>query len=126
MLPCSATYLDDAADGAAGSLQDVLETLAAGGRLIGNGAFDELARGVGGNLAAYENMGASLDCLRLYCKSILVSGLNFPARGQSRGASAVQMPPRKHGTDKECRAAMMGLCMTMKGPNSCTLESKTE
>lgn len=85
---CSATYLDDAADGAAGSLQDVLEALAAGRRLIGNGAFDQLARGIRGNLAAYEDMGAGLDCLRLYCERVLVSGLNFPARGQSRGARA--------------------------------------
>lgn len=88
-ISCSATYLDDAADGAAGSLQDVLEALAAGRCLIGNGAFDQLARGVGGDLAAYENMGASLDGLRLYCEGILVSGLNFPARGQSRCATLV-------------------------------------
>lgn len=34
------------------------------------------------------------------------------------------MPPRKHGTSEESRAAMMGLCMTMKGPNICKLEAK--
>jgi len=45
------TYFDGAVDVAAGILEDVLESLAAGFGLVGNAATDEVALGVGGNLA---------------------------------------------------------------------------
>jgi hypothetical protein len=45
------TYLDGAVDVAAGILEDVLESLAAGLGLVGDGAADEVALGVGGDLA---------------------------------------------------------------------------
>jgi hypothetical protein len=45
------TYLDGAVDIAAGVLEDVLESLAAGLGLVGNAAANEVALGVGGDLA---------------------------------------------------------------------------
>jgi hypothetical protein len=45
------TYLDGAVDVAAGILENVLESLAAGLGLVGNAAANEVALGVGGNLA---------------------------------------------------------------------------
>jgi hypothetical protein len=45
------TYLDSAVNVAAGVLEDVLEGLAAGLGLVGNAAADEVALGVGGDLA---------------------------------------------------------------------------
>jgi hypothetical protein len=45
------TYLDGAVDVAAGILEDVLESLAAGLGLVGNAAANKVALGVGGDLA---------------------------------------------------------------------------
>jgi hypothetical protein len=45
------TYLDGAVDVATGVLEDVLESLAAGLGLVGNAAANEVALGVGGDLA---------------------------------------------------------------------------
>ena len=45
------TYLDGAVDVAAGIFEDVLESLAAGLGLVGNAATNEVALGVGGDLA---------------------------------------------------------------------------
>jgi hypothetical protein len=45
------SYLDGAVDVAASILEDVLESLAAGLGLVGNAAADEVALGVGGDLA---------------------------------------------------------------------------
>lgn len=59
------TYLDDSADRASSGLEDVLHALAADGRLLGNGALNEVALSIGGNLAGNENVRACLNGLRL-------------------------------------------------------------
>jgi hypothetical protein len=60
------TYLDHALERAAGRLEDVLEVLAAGGRLVGDAALDEVARCVTGDLAGDPNLRAGLDGLGLW------------------------------------------------------------
>ena len=57
------TYLHTSADGATGILEDVLEPLAARGRLVGNAAFDQLALSRGGDLAGDEDVRAGDDGL---------------------------------------------------------------
>ena len=58
-------YLDDAAERAAGIFQDRLQVLADRCRLVGDAAFDEIARCIGGELAGDEDVRACDDGLRL-------------------------------------------------------------
>lgn len=52
-------------DTAAGVLEDVLERLAAGFGLVGDAAADELALGVGGDLAGDPDLAGGFDGLGL-------------------------------------------------------------
>lgn len=54
---------DDLVHGATGGFEDGLEVLAALGRLGGDGAVDEVAGGVGGDLARAPDLAGSLDGL---------------------------------------------------------------
>ena len=58
-------YLDGAVDAAAGVLEDVLERLAAGLGLVGDAALDQVALGVGRDLARDPDLAASFDGLGL-------------------------------------------------------------
>lgn len=69
--------LDDLADGRAGLLEDGLEVGDAGGRLLLDGALDQVALGVAGDLAGAVDGGGGLDGLGLRDRS----GISVSIRG---------------------------------------------
>ena len=60
------THLDGTVDVAAGVLEDVLERLAAGLGLVGDAAADEVALGVGRDLAGDPDLAGGFDSLGLW------------------------------------------------------------
>ena len=61
----SSIYLDSAVDVAAGVFKDVLERLAAGLGLVGDATSNEVALGVGGNLARDPDLAGGFNGLGL-------------------------------------------------------------
>ena len=59
-------HLDGTVDVAAGVLEDVLERFAAGLGLVGDAAANEVALGVGGDLAGDPNLAGGFDGLGLW------------------------------------------------------------
>jgi hypothetical protein len=62
------TNLDDPRERATRRLEDVLQVLAAGGRLVADAALHEVACGIARDLAGDEDRPAGLDGLRLHMK----------------------------------------------------------
>lgn len=67
-----ASHLDNSTDGTASSLEDVLQALAADSRLLGNGALDEVALSISGDLTRDEDVRPSLNGLRLKCNQSVI------------------------------------------------------
>lgn len=61
------SYLDGAVDVAAGVLEDVLEGFAAGLGLVGDAAANEVALGIGGDLAGDPDLAGGFNGLGLGC-----------------------------------------------------------
>ena len=73
--------LDDLLDGRAGLLEDGLEVGNAGGRLLLDGALDQVALGIAGDLAGAVDGGGGLDGLGLWDGS----GISVSIRASARG-----------------------------------------